>query len=245
MPIKGDLSRIDLANIFQMLTLNQNEGTLNIYYGDIHKSLYFTGNDILIPFDREPMEDRVLSLLLRQGKLTEDSVERARYNTSTLNTGLLGAVVQMRFASEEDVHAAYVAQMEEDIYELFLLRDAHFEFLEGEQPSGGKTIDHRFALSPNNLLMEAVRRGDEWAHIRELVPSEIEVFEVLNPSLPEGVDDESGEYALILSAMDGIRSIRRIIEETRLHRFTVFKCCSILVSGEKIQAVDEIGRAHV
>ncbi|MHC4941447.1 MAG: DUF4388 domain-containing protein [Planctomycetota bacterium] len=238
MPIKGDLSRIDLANIFQMLTLNQNEGTLNIYYASVHKSLYFTGSDIMMPFDRDAMEDRVLSLLLRQGKLTDESIERARYNTSTLNTGLLGAIIQMRFASEEDVHAAYINQMEEDTYELFLLKDAHFEFLEGEQPMGNKTMDSRFLLSPNNLLMEAVRRGDEWAHIRELVPSEVEVFEILDPTLPEGVEDVNGEFSLILSFMDGVRSIKRIIEETRLHRFTVCKNCSILVDAGKVVPVD-------
>ncbi|MBU0755167.1 MAG: DUF4388 domain-containing protein, partial [Planctomycetes bacterium] len=238
MPIKGDLSRIDLANIFQMLTLNQNEGTLNIYFKGLHKALYFTGNEIIMPFDRDAMEDRVLSLLMRQGKLTDEAVERARYNTGTLNTGLLGAIIQMRCATEEEIHSAYIAQMEEDIFELFLTREAHFEFLEGEKPSGNKTMDLRFKLSPNNLLMEAVRRGDEWEHIRELVPSDIEVFEVVDHGLPEGVEDQNGEYPLIFSAMDGVRSVRRIIEETRLHRFTVFKNCSLLVESGKIVPLD-------
>jgi tetratricopeptide (TPR) repeat protein len=238
MPIKGDLSKIDLANIFQMLTLNQNEGTLNIYYGGVHRAIYFTGQDLIMPFDKDTMEDRVLSLLLRQGKLSEEEVERARYNTSTLNTGLLGAIVQMRYASEEDIHAAFIAQMEEDIYELFLVKDAHFEFQESEKPSETRTLDYRYTLSPNNILMEAVRRGDEWAHIRELVPSKIEVFEIVDPTLPEGVDDPNGEFALIFRAMDGVRSIKRICEETRLHNFTVFKSCSILVDAGKIVPVD-------
>lgn len=238
MPIKGDLSRIDLANIFQMLTLNQNEGTLNIYYGDVHKPIYFTGTDILLPFDRDAMEDRVMALLLRQGKLTDELIDRARYNTSTLNTGLLGAILQMRYASEEDVHAAFLHQMEEDIYELFLVKDAHFEFLEGEKPAGNNTLDSRFALSPNNLLMEAVRRGDEWEHIRSLVPYDVEVFELVDATLPEGIEDPNGEYAIIMGAIDGVRSIRRIIEETRLHKFTVFKNCSILVDSGKITPVD-------
>ncbi|MFH2000860.1 MAG: DUF4388 domain-containing protein, partial [Planctomycetota bacterium] len=221
-----------------MLTLNQNEGTLNIYYGDVHKPIYFTGTDILLPFDRDATEDRVLSLLLRQGKLTEELIDRARYNTSTLNTGLLGAILQMRYASEEDVHAAFLHQMEEDVFELFLVKNAHFEFLEGEKPAGNKTLDSRFALAPNNLLMEAVRRGDEWEHIRELVPSEVEVFELVESTLPDGIDDPNGEFALIMEAIDGIRSIKRIIEETRLHRFTVFKNCSILVESGKIVPVD-------
>lgn len=238
MTIKGDLSRIDLANIFQMLSLNQNEGTLNLYYGGVHKSIYFTGSGIIMPFDIDTMEDRVLSLLVRTGRLKDEEIERARYNTTTLNTGLLGAILQMRYVSEEDVRASYLAQMEEDIYDLFLVKDAHFEFLEGEKPSGDKFMDERFMLSPNNLLMEAVRRGDEWAHIQELVPSEVEVFEIVAQGLPDGVDDPQGEFVLILSAIDGVRSVKRIIEVTHLHRFTVFKNLSLLVEGGKIAPID-------
>ena len=238
MPIKGDLDRIDLANIFQMLTLNQNEGTLHVFYGGVHKLIYFTGNGIILPFDQDTMDDRVISLLLRQGKLSEDQVERARYNTNTLNTGLLGAILQMNYASDQDVNRAIVSQMEEDIYDLFLVNEASFEFIEDEKPTGPQTMDERFLLAPNNMLMEAVRRGDEWAHIRELVPSEVEVFEVVDHTLPEGVDDGDGEYPLIMEAIDGIRSIKSIIEVTRLHRFTVFKKCSVLVESGKITPVE-------
>ena len=238
MPIKGDLVRIDLAGIFQMLTLNQNEGTLNIYYGGKHKSIYFIPRGIIIPFDKDTMDDRVLSLLLRQGKLSDEQLERARHNTDTLNTDLLGAVLQMRYVSQEDVHAAFMYQAEEDFYELFLVKDACFEFLEDEKPSDGKTMDERFILSPENLLMEAVRRKDEWSHIRNLVPSDVEVFETIEHGLPEHVNDENGEYSLILSAIDGVRSVNRIIEKTRLHRFTVFKKCSMLADSGKIAPID-------
>jgi len=238
MPIKGDLTRIDLANIFQMLTLNQNVGTLDIFFGGTHKSIYFSGNGIIIPYDQDTMEDRVISLLFRQGKLSEEQIERARYNTSSLNTGLLGALLQMRYVSEEDVSASYFTHMEEDFYDLFLVKDANFEFLEDEKPSGKQKMDERYILSPNSVLMEAVRRGDEWAHIQQLVPSDVEVFEIVDPTLPEGVKDPNGEYELVLKSLDGIHSVKRVIEISKLHRFTVFKNISILVESGKIVPVD-------
>lgn len=238
MPIKGNLERIDLANIFQMLTLNQNVGTLHIYYGDVHKEIYFNGSGVILPYDQDIMEDRVISLLVRQGRLTEEQVERARYNVNTLNTGLLGAILQMNFTTEAEVQTAMRHHMEEEIYDLFLVKNAVFEFVEDEKPGGARTLDERFVLSPSNLLMEAVRRGDEWAHIRELVPSEREVFEVIDASLPEGVDDPEGEYPLVFEALDGVRSVQSVIQVTRLHRFSVFKKCSVLVEAGKIAPVN-------
>ncbi len=46
MSLKGSLNSVDLANIFQMLSINQKEGTLNIFDGESKKSIYFSRDGV-------------------------------------------------------------------------------------------------------------------------------------------------------------------------------------------------------
>ena len=42
---KGNLNSVDLANIFQMLTVNQREGTLYTFEGASRQAIYFGWED--------------------------------------------------------------------------------------------------------------------------------------------------------------------------------------------------------
>ena len=58
MPLKGDLASIDLAHVFQMLTLNQKAGTLEILTEGVRTCVYFTPKGIVYPHHTDEGEDK-------------------------------------------------------------------------------------------------------------------------------------------------------------------------------------------
>lgn len=240
MAFTGDLGSIELANVFQMLLLSQKTGTLAIRSREARREVYFDGECVLLPFDRDAYPTKVVKSLERSGAVSAEQVARARASLGVVESDLFTILLSMRAVTAEQVSAAWRTQMEEEIYELFVDREASFEFREGEPPSlPGKLIDERFRLPGNSLLMEAARRIDEWSFIRERVPSDRCVLEVAPgaSTLPDSVCDES--MTTVVSGVDGVSPVAAIVARTGLSRFTVSKKLALLV---EMRAAYEVPR---
>ncbi len=240
MALTGDLGSIDLVNVFQMLLLSQKTGTLVIRSRGSRSEVYLDSDSVLVPFDRDAYPTRVVKALERAGKLTAEQVARAQASLGVVQRDLFTILLQMRAVTSEDFSAAWRAEMEEEIYELFVDRAATFEFREGEAPSlPGKVVDERYRLSGSGLLMEAARRIDEWGFIRERVATDRCIFEVSNgaQALPESERDS--DMMAVVRELDGTRPVTAVVARTGVKRFTVCKKLALLV---ELHAAYEVGR---
>ncbi|MFG0319805.1 MAG: DUF4388 domain-containing protein, partial [Planctomycetota bacterium JB042] len=236
MPLRGELQSVDLANILQMLVLNQKEGTLEIVHDGARRPLWFTSAGVLVPHEPELLGQRAIYALVRRGRLDRDLVRRARHNMATLGKDLFATLVEMNAISDEDRLQACRETLEEDAYELFFLKDGTFEFHD-ELPDEAAAYDSRLALSANGVIMEAARRIDEWEYIKTLVASEGDVVDRARPfdDLPEAERD--GEAKAVHDAVDGIRNVAGIIAVTDMSRFQVFRKLAILVDAGIVASV--------
>ncbi len=223
MALRGSTGSIDLANVFQMLTLSQKVGTLIVYSRGHRTSLFMSGRGVLFPYDRDAFTDKVLRVLLRRGWIHSSHVEEARLLQEAWNTDLFTTMIRMQRIQAAEVRKAFLEQMEEEIYDLFFDPDATFEFHEGPTPEvDGRVIDEDLLLSPNGLIMEAAKRVDEWGHIHSFVPSDSCVFEAAaDLSEIDGADSTTTE---VFAVIDGVCNVSSIVERTRLSRYQVFKC---------------------
>jgi hypothetical protein len=240
MALSGDLGSIDLANVFQMLLLSQKTGTLSIRSREGRREIWFDGEGVLLPFDRDAWPIRVVRWLERTGVLTAEQVARAEGSVGVVERDLFTILLSMRVLTAEQITTAWRTLMEEEIYELFVDRDATFEFRESEPPTlPGKSIDERYRLSGNSLLMEAARRIDEWSFIRARVPSDRCVLEVAAPApaLPEAECDDA--MTAVVGGIDGRSSVTAIVARTGLTRFLVAKKLALLV---ELRAAYEVPR---
>lgn len=229
MPLRGELNSVDLAHVFQMLVLNQKAGTLEITHSGVRRQIYFARSGLVMPCERELLAKRVTRSLVSAGKLTDDEVRRARCNMEVVKKGLLDTLVEMQLLSAKERDEGMREQLEEEVYELFFLADASFEFRDGEMPTGGLTLMEDLPLSPNGLIMEAARRVDEWQYITELVHSGGDVFEATGSR--EELAERSGgaELATVFDALDGASTVDEIIERTGISRFLVFRQIALLI----------------
>ena len=131
MGLKGDLSTIGLAEVFQMISLSQKEGTLVVEDRESRKCIYFgsQGVQLLSTGSRKGM--RIGDMLVRSGKITDSDLADALENAKIQKRRIGEILVENGLVKNQDIEELVRTQVEEEIYDLFLWRRATFEFIEG------------------------------------------------------------------------------------------------------------------
>ena len=236
MALKGDLASVDLAQVFQMLSLNQKVGILGIDASRATRALHFDSRGVTILFDDRAVQERVINQALRRGMIDDGALRDATAHSERTGQTVLGAFAAGGYLSDGDIASLMRAELEEEIYDIFFWRNASFEFYEGVEsiPSCELDVrDERFYFTVDSVIMEAARRIDEWAFIHQRVRSASEVFRAraVDPTPLEDLD------ALIFDRADGMRNVGCIIDLTGLPRFQVFKSLAVLHEGGYVEEV--------
>jgi hypothetical protein len=125
---------------------------------------------------------------------------------------------------------------EEAVYALAMWRQGEFKFDVGEK-APRQTI-HK---SNTSLLMEAARRLDEWRVLSKKIPSVDLVPEFVIPENREGQINLNTMEWLLLSKIDGRRSVRTIATATGLSAFDAAKLLYGLVATGLIRLKEPSG----
>ncbi len=237
MPLRGDLNSVDLAHVFQMLILNQKAGTLEIVHDGVKRPLFFTTEGVFVPSQADLLVRRAVRALVRSGQLCAEKAERARCNMGVVGKDLLATLVEMKVLKPEERIHALRRQLEEEVYELFFLGNASFEFRDGDLPEEAGAMERDLALSPNALIMEAARRIDEWEFIKTLVASGDDVVEVRSDLSRLDPRESDADARAVFDAIDGVRTVDEIIEHTEISRFVVFRKIALLLDARVAGAV--------
>jgi Domain of unknown function (DUF4388) len=125
---------------------------------------------------------------------------------------------------------------EEAVYALSIWRQGEFRF-----DPGGPTDRLTITKSNTNLLMEAARRLDEWRVLSKKIPSTDLVPEFVMQEAREGQINLNTSEWLILSKIDGQRSVKGIAGASGLSVFDAAKMLYGLVAGNLIRLKEAAG----
>lgn len=129
---------------------------------------------------------------------------------------LLGRILVMINAiSEPDLLRLMKKKAEESIYDVFLWEEGNFEFVDGELPDL-KMVP--LSLDVTGIIMEGLRRYDEWQRIRLRVPDNQVIPEIIRPL---NLDELSEQEKLIVPYIDGQRTVEEIALQTHNAEFNV------------------------
>lgn len=244
MALKGDLNNVNLGDIFQTLAMNLQEGVLIISQDSRAKRIYFKEGRIALLASRNKRGFRLGDRLISLGRLSPEDLNMALLQHESKGTPLGEVLVSMNLVSKQDIDDTLRFQAEEEIYELFTWRDAHFEFVEGpprERASDNREIAELF-FDVGGIVMEAARRMDEWVVIRQHMSDLDEIFvrtdEGMAPLVPETEIDWISQK--VLNLIDGKRSVYDISDETSYSTFDLAKIiCGFLRDGRLRHATHE------
>ncbi|MDH3283868.1 MAG: DUF4388 domain-containing protein [Acidobacteriota bacterium] len=170
MALRGTLGDFSLTDILQLIGLQRKSGVLILQRDDDRTVLGFDdGMIVSAESSSRPAENRVGSLLVSVGKLTEPRLAEAlKIQKQTLQR--LGHILVDRgWVDRDTIKHQLALQITETVFELFRWKSGEYDF----RPDQTLEWDREFVdpVPCEHLMMEGARRMDEWPFIERIIPS--------------------------------------------------------------------------
>jgi len=175
MGIIGNLSTMSVSDLLQFLAVGRKTGALKFTHGKVAKGIYFENGFIVGSSTNDPSE-YLGQILIHYGKINEAHLQAAMEAQRRAPGHRLGQIlVKQGVLRDEEVVEILKIRTLEIIYDLFLWKEAHFEFvIEDPLPPDFTRVD----VEPTKVIMEGIYRADELARYRTLIPSDRTVMEL-------------------------------------------------------------------
>ncbi|MBI3606804.1 MAG: DUF4388 domain-containing protein [Nitrospirae bacterium] len=262
MSLEGSIKDFGLSDIFQLILVQQKTGLMSIKHQSRRASVGFVkGMVVSAQVDEEEGMERIGEVLVRAKRVTAQQLEDA---LKTQQEGqYLGQILVARNAvGEADLKRALRLQILETVYRLFRWKEGQYRF---DQRDVEYPKDYIEPISTEYVLMEGVRRLDEWPYIEKKIPSlslvfsqvsekrgEIEANEspAVTPAQPSATEEDpfvdldtedhgrfSAAEITVYHAVNGHDDVKRLIELVQLGEFEVCKALANLSTTGLVEAV--------
>jgi CheY-like chemotaxis protein len=221
--LEGSLAAVPIAELLQMLRLQQQTGVLSVRSGGLEVDLCLTDGALDLAVGRGLSREFLLgryalaARLLDESRLTQllAAEGRARLGDALLAAGITDPAGLERLLTR---------QSSELVYEVCRWREGRFVFVQGLTRAEAR--DAGLSLPVEPLLLEGFRRVDEWGEIEREVPSLHARFSVESAALAEAAPSQlSADERAVLACIDGERTALEVVE--RAHR-AAFDVCKTL-----------------
>jgi len=262
MALEGTLRDFSLADIFQLIGLQRKTGVLTLRSKDDTVTVTFldgkvVGADSL----NRRLENRLGSVLIRTGYLSQDQLNRAlEIQKETLQR--LGFILtHYGIISAESLKEAIQLQIMQIVYRLFRWKDGDYHF--SQETTIEYDRDNVTPISAESILMEGARMIDEWPIIEKRIRSYDLVFRkkltdqeivVVGSDEADEIDFDgeasrrrrgglvdkiriSQEEKSIYDMVDGTMTVNDIVEVARLPEFDTNKALYELLTRDLIEEV--------
>ena len=228
----GDVEGIGVADLLSIVNMARRTGVLVLVSGKSCKSVYFRQGEIVFASSNLE-EDKLGNFLYRTGKISKEHLDEAIRTLST-NKRFGSILLEQKAISPKDLWWGVRYQIEEIIYSVFQVQKGFFFFIEGDLTEEDLV---RVPFNTQKLLMEGVRRMDEWPLIHEYIPSGDTIMELV--SAPS-----SGELNPIMQQMLELVDDKRDVAETiRLSQLGEFNGFRVLYQLAKAGIIRQKGRS--
>src|SRR5216110_2807467 len=175
MALEGTLRDFSLADIFQLIGLQRKTGVLTLRGKDDTVTVTFldgkvVGADSL----NRRLENRLGSVLIKSGMLTQDQLNRAlEIQRETLQR--LGFILtHYGIISADALRQVIQLQILQIVYRLFRWKDGDYHF--SQETTIEYDRDNVVPIIAESILMEGARMIDEWPIIEKRIRSAEQVF---------------------------------------------------------------------
>jgi CheY-like chemotaxis protein len=233
--LRGDLRVVPLAEVLQLLDVQEQSGVLTVERSDARVDIYFRRGRV----DQATAEGVPEEFLLGRFVLDAELVPRSDFEAfleqraggEAAGARLIGQqLVKLGRIAEADLKACLTRQSSELIYEILRWRHGRFRFSAGlELPP--MVIDAALGLDVEAVLMEGYRRVDEWHLIERAIDNFDVVFLRNEDSVAQmGRGRLTREELAVLELVNGKNSVKEIIRKSRMGSFEVSKMLYRLLS---------------
>jgi hypothetical protein len=250
MALSGTLKDFALPDIFQLIGMQRKTGLLTLENDRETVSVVFEqGMVVHADSTVRRLDDLLGNVLVRQGKIRKDVLEEALQKQKISMQRLGFILTSQGYISRDDLKGALSEQVQQIVFRVFRWKSGNYHF----DPAAEADYDRENVqpVSTDHILMEGIRRVDEWPIIEKRIPSLDFVFRPLVPikqikvetgpkegggleaalgkleagsgagSAPSSEVVLSPQELMIFKLVDGNRSVSQIMEMTGLSDFDV------------------------
>src|SRR6185295_19074051 len=251
-----------LPDIFQLIGLQRKTGLLTLKNEKETVTVTFeNGMVVMADSSQKRLEDRLGSVLVKQGKLTRERLDEA-LATQKATLQRMGHILSTGgYITGKDLKDALQVQVSQIVFKVFRWRDGHYHFA----PTDSVDYDREnfVPMSADFILMEGIRMVDEWPIIERKIPSFDIVFRsAVEPGQIEvgaGGEEASGlsgssrapasstrirlspEEERIFRKVDGVRTVQGVIDASGVGEFEV---CRTLFDFLNRNIIARVGRGE-
>ena len=185
MALEGTIKDFGLPDIFQLIGLQRKTGVLTLKSDkDTITVTFENGMVVMADSSSKRLEDRLGSVLVKQGKLSKERLDEALQTQKATLQRMGHILVTGNFITQQDLKDALQVQVSQIVFRLFRWREGEYHFAPTDSVDFDR--DNFNPMSADFILMEGIRMVDEWPIIEKKIPSMDVVFRaVVDPSMIE------------------------------------------------------------
>jgi DNA-binding response OmpR family regulator len=231
--LRGDLRVVPLAEVLQLLDVQEQSGVLTVERSGARVDIYFRRGRVDQAIADGVPDEFLLGRFVTDAELMTRADFEGFLESRAGGSGqkLIGQqLVKLGHLAEADLKACLTRQSSELIYEILRWRHGRFRFSAGmELPP--PVIDAALGLDVEAVLMEGYRRVDEWHLIERAIDNFDVVFLRNEDSVAQmGRGRLTREELAVLELVNGKNTVKDIVRKSRMGSFEVSKMLYRLLS---------------
>jgi hypothetical protein len=232
--VQGSLSEFRLAELLQLVAVQQKTGLLRLTRGQQLITFYFDHGVLVATRDRRHVSfDPLLDYVSHVGWLQGEMAAFLRTRMETSKEDLADVLLGERFLTETELQTALEDLAQELVHHTFSWREGSYQFIGGDEALAG--LRHRLSLKIDTVLMEAARRADEWPRLRERLPGPDTVLD-----LARAPSSAPGERAFgVLAQINGVMRLGDLVRRARVPEFEVYEIVAQAAEAGVVRIVEK------
>ena len=168
MALKGNLQDFSATQLLHLINLARKTGTLAVETPQDQARFYFREGK-LIYASLDGQDDRLVSILQRAGKISEELARTIRARSDIKDDRELGVLLSNAgYVTQKDIVDSVRNHVLEVVYKLFTWPEGTFRFEPNLLPVEGRIT---VSIDLENVIMEGSRRLREWERLQEELPN--------------------------------------------------------------------------
>ena len=236
--LRGELADFGISDVFQLVGQQCKTGCLEVRRGAELAFVLFEGGEVVGAFPGEPTGELALGRkLVGAGVLCRDDAIRFLKQGRASARRFVDLVRERGPVDSSTLREVSDRLTRDTLFDVLQWEEGHFDFFSEDVRS---VRDCGESLSTERVLMDGMRQIDEWNAMRSEIPGEDEIFERRSgenetPATAPGPDLSPQER--VWGSVDGVRSVRNVIERSGLDRFDATRALVGLIRGGNIRPV--------
>lgn len=234
MALEGNLKDFALSEILQLISVQQKSGYLNLKKPDDSAEIWFDNGRITYATRaQEPLNEQIKQHLIKTKKLNQDIIDRVETAAAQSKVSFEKVLVNSGYLSGKELTDISAFLIEEMIHGLFNWQEGRYSF-DADKKRSSTPAD--VSLKTEGLLMEGMRRIDEWPSILEKLPSG-KIIVRQGEVDPEEFSLNDEELKIIELAGTNGKTLDELVEVTGMGKYRTYENICNLMEVELIETV--------